>query len=61
MYCDYPKALNLETTFLLDKRIPFETSSIYFLLYEINKLINNVNRLKENNIEVGLSNPALNN
>lgn len=59
-YYDYEKALELEETFLLSKEIPFDKSSIYFLLYEITKLIGNINRLRENNIEVGPTNPTLN-
>ena len=60
-YYDYSKALLLEENFLLSKEIPFDRSSIHYLLYEITKLIGNINRLRENNIEVGPTNPTLNN
>lgn len=59
-YYDYQKALSLEETFLLEKGKSFESSSVYFLLYEMNKLIDNVTRLKQNNIEIGSNNPTLN-
>ncbi len=55
-YYDYAKALDLEANFLLSKDIPFDKSSIYFLLYEINKLMGNIQRLKDNNIPIGPTN-----
>lgn len=45
MYCDYEKALELETDFLTSKGIPVDDSSIHYLLNEITKLIRNINRL----------------
>ncbi len=50
-YQDYPKALDLESQFLLSKNIFFSDSAVYFLLYEINKLMSNIHRLNQNNSE----------
>lgn len=51
-YYDYAKALDLEETFLLSKGMSFDRSSVHFLLHEINKLINNVNRLNNNGVGI---------
>ena len=52
MYCDYEKALEIETDFLTAKNIPVDSSSIHILLQETTKLIGNINRLNTNNIQL---------
>ena len=44
-FYDYEKAMEIETSFLTEKDISTDTSSINFLLQEIIKLIGNINRL----------------
>lgn len=51
-FLDYEKALNLENEFLVSKGISLEKSPIYILLVEINQLIKNIKRLKDNNIPI---------
>ena len=50
LFLDYEKALSLESEFLVSKGIPLDKSPMYILLVEVNQLIKNINRLKENNI-----------
>lgn len=59
LFLDYEKALSLESEFLVSKGISLDKSPIYILLVEINQLIKNINRLKENNIPVKSSEKAV--
>lgn len=47
---DYEKALEIETKFSFDKKIPLDKNAVYILLFTLNQLTNNINRLKENNV-----------
>ena len=49
---DYEKALEIETKFSFDKKISLEKNPVYILLFTLNQLTKNINRLKENNVQV---------
>ena len=51
-FYDYEKALLLEKNFLISKHKSFDTSSIYLLLDQITKLIYNINRIKESEMNI---------
>ena len=59
LFLDYEKALSLESEFLVSKGIPLDKSPMYILLVEVNQLIKNINRLKENNIPIKPSSPIV--
>ena len=59
LFLDYEKALSLESEFLVSKGIPLDKSPMYILLVEVNQLIKNINRLKENNIPIKPSLPTV--
>lgn len=59
LFLDYEKALSLESEFLVSKCIPLDKSPMYILLVEVNQLIKNINRLKENNIPIKPSSPIV--
>lgn len=59
LFLDYEKALSLESEFLVSKGIPLDKSPMYILLVEVNQLIKNINRLKENDIPIKPSSPIV--
>jgi tetratricopeptide (TPR) repeat protein len=59
LFLDYEKALSLESEFLVSKGIPLDKSPMYILLVEVNQLIKNINRLKENDIPIKPPSPIV--
>ena len=59
LFLDYEKALSLESEFLVSKGIPLDKSPMYILLVEVNQLIKNIKRLKENDIPIKPSSPIV--
>ena len=57
-FLDYEKALYLENEFVVSKGISPEKITIYILLVEINRLIKDIKRLKENNIPIKPNSPT---
>ena len=49
---DYQKALDIETKFSLTKKIPLDKNALYSLLFALNQLTNNINRLNANNVPI---------